>query len=142
VTIERVSEVDDPLVDAVARLLTQLSPNRRPPSRAELEEVVAAPGTTLFVARGGEAYVGMLTLILYRIPIGLRGLIHDVVVDGSARGQGIGEQLTQAALAVAEEAGVAAVELTTRDEREAANRLYRRLGFELRKTNVYVWRPR
>jgi ribosomal protein S18 acetylase RimI-like enzyme len=65
-----------------------------------------------------------------------------VVVDGSARGQGIGEQLTQAALAVAEEAGVAAVELTTRDDREAANRLYRRLGFELRKTNVYVWRPR
>jgi ribosomal protein S18 acetylase RimI-like enzyme len=142
VKVESVTEVDDALVDAVARLLPQLSPGRVPPTRAELAEVVAAPVTTLFVARDGATCVGMLTLILYRIPMGLRGLIHDVVVDESARGQGVGEALTRAALAAAEQAGTAAVELTTRDQRATAIRLYRRLGFEVRETNVYVWRPR
>ena len=139
--IERVTESDDALVEAVGRLLRQLSAQREPPGRAELEELAASPGTTLFVARDGDAIVGMLTLILYRVPTGLRGFIHDVVVDESARGQGVGEALTREALGLAETAGARTVELTARGEREAANRLYRRLGFELRKTNVYVWRP-
>jgi ribosomal protein S18 acetylase RimI-like enzyme len=141
VRIERVTESDDALVEAVGRLLRQLSAQREPPGRAELEELAASPGTTLFVARDGDAIVGMLTLILYRVPTGLRGFIHDVVVDESARGQGVGEALTREALGLAERAGARTVELTARGEREAANRLYRRLGFELRKTNVYVWRP-
>jgi ribosomal protein S18 acetylase RimI-like enzyme len=79
--------------------------------------------------------------ILYRVPTGLQGWIHDVVVDEEARGQGVGEALTREALRWAEDAGARSVELTTRPEREAANRLYRRLGFEQRETNVYVWRP-
>jgi ribosomal protein S18 acetylase RimI-like enzyme len=142
VRIERVTEPDEALVEAVGRLLRQLSARREPPSPAELAELAASPATTLFVARDGDAIVGMLTLILYRVPTGLRGFIHDVVVDESARGQGVGEALTREALALAESAGVRTVELTARGEREAANRLYRRLGFELRETNVYVWRPR
>jgi ribosomal protein S18 acetylase RimI-like enzyme len=142
VRIERVTEPDEALVEAVAGLLRQLSARREPPGPDELAELVASPATTLLVARDGDAIVGMLTLILYRVPTGLRGFIHDVVVDESARGQGVGEALTRAALALAEDAGVRTVELTARGERESANRLYRRLGFELRETNVYVWRPR
>lgn len=140
--IERVTEADEALVAAVARLITQLSRHRRAPGLAELAELAATPGTSLLAARDGEGVLGMLTLIVYRVPTGLRGWIHDVVVDESARGQGIGEALTREALRLAEEAGVGAVELTSRGDREAANRLYRRLGFELRETNVYVWRPR
>jgi ribosomal protein S18 acetylase RimI-like enzyme len=139
--VERVTEADEALAEAVGRLVPQLSPTRRPPDMLELEELVATPGTNLIVARDGDAVLGMLTLIVYRVPTGIRAWIHDVVVDESARGRGVGDALTREALRLAEEAGAISIELTTRQEREAANRLYRRLGFEQRETNVYVWRP-
>jgi len=140
--VERVTEADEALAEAVARLVPQLSPKREPAGIVELVELVATPGTSLIVAREGEEVLGMLTLIVYRVPTGLRAWIHDVVVDEAARGRGVGEALTREALRQAEDAGAISVELTTRQEREAANRLYLRLGFEQRETNVYVWRPR
>jgi ribosomal protein S18 acetylase RimI-like enzyme len=118
-----------------------LSRHRAPPDLAALQEITASAGTSLLVARDGDAVLGMLALVLYRVPTGMRGLIHDVVVDESARGRGVGEALTTEALKRAGKAGAISVELTTRPEREAANRLYQRLGFERRDTNVYVWRP-
>ena len=139
--VERVTHADDALAAAVARLVPQLSPRRTPPGRAELEKLVAAPGTAFFVARDGDAVLGMLTLVVYRVPTGVHGWIHDVVVDEGARGRGVGEALTRAALEHARAEGAATVHLTSRPQREAANRLYRRLGFEQRETNVYVWRP-
>jgi len=140
--VERVSEASEELVEAVARLLPQLSSRRSPPGLIELVELVATPGTSLFVARAeDDAVLGMLTLVLYRVPTGVRGWIHDVVVDEAARGQGVGKALTQEALRLAEHAGAITVELTTRSEREAANRLYQGLGFTPRATNVYVWTP-
>ena len=139
--VERITTADDALVAALVRLVPQLSPRRRPPSLEELGELIAAPGTSLFVAREADDLLGMLTLVVYRVPTGLRGWIHDVVVDGDARGRGVGEALTRAALDEASEAGVETVHLTSRPQREAANRLYRRLGFEELETNVYVWRP-
>jgi ribosomal protein S18 acetylase RimI-like enzyme len=141
VRIERVKEADDELVEAFARLVPQLSPGREGPSPEELGEVLAAPGTVLLVARDGGAVVGTLTLLLYRVPTGVRGWIHDVVVDDAARGRGAGEALTREAMRLAAAAGAASVHLTTRPQREAANRLYQRLGFTQHETNVYVWRP-
>ena len=81
--------------------------------------------------------VGLLTLAVFRIPTGVRAWIEDVVVDESERGQGVGEALTREALRRAEAAGARTVDLTSRPSREAANRLYRRLGFVDRETNVY-----
>ena len=138
--VGRVTEADDALATAVARLVPQLSPKRQAAGLTELAELVATPGTSLIVARDGADVLGMLTLIVYRVPTGVRAWIHDVVVDETARGRGVGEALAREALLLAESAGAISVELTTRQEREAANRLYRRLGFELRETNVYVWR--
>jgi ribosomal protein S18 acetylase RimI-like enzyme len=138
--VGRVTEADDALAAAVARLVPQLSPKRQAAGLAELKELVATPGTSLIVAHDGADVLGMLTLIVYRVPTGVRAWIHDVVVDETARGRGVGEALAREALQLAESAGAISVELTTRQEREAANRLYRRLGFELRDTNVYVWR--
>jgi ribosomal protein S18 acetylase RimI-like enzyme len=138
--VGRVTEADPALAEAVARLVPQLSPRRQPADLAELAELVASRGTSLIVARDGDAVLGMLTLIVYRVPTGIRAWIHDVVVDETARGRGVGEALAREALRLAEDAGAISVELTTREERTAANRLYRRLGFEQRETNVYVWR--
>ncbi|MFL5955441.1 MAG: GNAT family N-acetyltransferase [Gaiellaceae bacterium] len=139
--IDRVREPDERLVEAMARLVPQLSARRTPPGLAELAEIAASPGTTLLVARDGDNVLGTLTLVLYRVPTGVRGWIHDVVVDASARGRGVGGELTAEAQRLAEQARAISVELTTRPERTEANRLYQRLGFEPRETNVYVWRP-
>jgi len=135
--IEEAGAVDDALVEAFARLVPQLSSSSPPPGAGELRAMVDAPGTTVFVARLGDAIVGTLTLVVFRIPTGVRAWIEDVVVDDAARGRGAGEALNRAALAKAAELGAKTVDLTSRPSREAANRLYQRLGFELRETNLY-----
>jgi ribosomal protein S18 acetylase RimI-like enzyme len=88
-------------------------------------------------AEPGSPIVGMLTLVTFRLPTGVRAWIEDVVVDGGSRGRGVGEALTQAALEIAADRGAQTVDLTSRPSREAANRLYQRMGFEPRETNVY-----
>ena len=138
VTVEVADEVTDELVEAWVRLTPQLSSSSSPPGPDQLAEIVASPATHLLVARGDDgAVVGSLTLVLFRIPTGLRAWIEDVVVDGDARGQGVGEALNRYAIDVAAERGARTVDLTSRPSREAANRLYQRLGFVPRDTNVY-----
>jgi len=136
VEISVVDSVSDSLVEAFGRLLPQLSSAAAPLSHAELESIVASPATSLLVAREGDAVLGTLTLAVFRIPTGVRAWIEDVVVDESARGRGVGEALTLDAVVRARAAGARSVELTSRPTRGAANRLYRRLGFEERDTNV------
>ena len=137
-TIEIATAATAELVAAFARLVPQLSSSTSPPNAAELGKIVASPATVLFVARDpGGTIVGSLTLALFRIPTGVRAWIEDVVVDGAARGHGVGEALNRAAIEHARQAGARTVDLTSRPSREAANRLYRRLGFEPRDTNVY-----
>lgn len=140
IRVEEVQAVSEELVLAFGRLVPQLSRSSPPPTEAELVEVVATPGNLVLVARarGGEgAIVGSLTLVTFRIPTGMRAWIEDVVVDGEARGRGVAHALNRAALAAARERGCKTVDLTSRPSREAANRLYQRLGFEARETNVW-----
>ena len=128
------------LREAFDRLTPQLSSSNPPPTDAELTEIIDSSATVLFVARDdddGDRIVGSLTLALFRIPTALRAWIEDVVVDESVRGKGVGEALNRAALDRAAAAGARTVDLTSRPSREAANRLYQRLGFVERETNVY-----
>ena len=83
----------------------------------------------------------MLTLVVFRIPTGVRAWIEDVVVDETMRGRGVGEALSQEAVRRAIGAGARTIDLTSRPSREAANRLYQRLGFTLRDSNVYRYTP-
>jgi ribosomal protein S18 acetylase RimI-like enzyme len=103
----------------------------------QLTEIVTGESTVLFAATKDGAIVGLLTLATFRIPTGVRAWIEDVVVDASARGHGVGEALNQAAIAEARRRGAKTVDLTSRPSREAANRLYQRIGFVARDTNVY-----
>jgi len=134
--IERVTEIDDQLVAAFAKLMPQLSKSP-PPGRNALTALVAQPGCTILVARVDGAIVGTLTLTMYRIPTGYQARIDDVVVDEAGRGRGIGEALSQEAIAIARANGAKNVTLTSRPSREAANRLYERIGFQRVETNVY-----
>jgi ribosomal protein S18 acetylase RimI-like enzyme len=138
VSVERVTEVGPELVEAMARLVPQLSRSAPPPGLSELAAIVASPTTALFVARRADGgLVGSLTLVFFRIPTGMRAWIEDVVVDETARGMGAGAALTHAAVDLAGAVGARTVDLTSRPDREAANRLYQRLGFELRRSNLY-----
>lgn len=122
---------------ACHRLIPQLSSSSTPISALELEEIIGSDSTVLFAARNGQEIVGLLTLAIFRIPTGVRAWIEDVVVDDQARGKGVGDALNRAALTEAARRGAKTVDLTSRPSREAANRLYQRLGFKPRETNVY-----
>jgi ribosomal protein S18 acetylase RimI-like enzyme len=138
-SVSPATEATPEVVDAVGRMLPLLSRSAPPPTAAEVAEIVSSPTTTLFVARHDEdgPIVGTLTLAIFRIPSGVRAWIEDVIVAEEARGQGCGEALSRAALEAAAAAGARTVELTSRSSREAANRLYQRIGFEKLDTNVY-----
>jgi len=134
-TIEIVETPTDEVITAFARLLPQLS-SATPPAASDLAAIIAG-GSTIFVARVDGVIAGCLTLVLYRIPTGLKAWIEDVVVDEAARGHGVGEALNLAAIDEARRLGANAVNLTSRRERVAANRLYQRIGFSARDSTVY-----
>jgi ribosomal protein S18 acetylase RimI-like enzyme len=139
-SVERAHQASPELLEALQRLLPQLSPGRPVPTTAELRELMDAHGSTLLLARDELGQIeGTLTLVVFRTTTELRARIEDVVVDETARGKGLGEQLVKEALRLAHERGARSVSLTSRPDREAANRLYERIGFEQRDTNVFTY---
>lgn len=122
----------------ILALIPQLSSSPPAFTREHLDEIVSSPASRLLVARDEDGRVhGMLTLAIFRAPTGVRAWIEDVVVNETLRGGGLGAALVAAALDTARAAGARTVDLTSRPSREAANRLYLRLGFEQRDTNIY-----
>ncbi len=141
VLIERRDEVTDDLVAAFDLLIPQLSRSNPPPGAEGLQTIVDSDACHLLVALVDGRIVGSLTLVVFPIPTGVRAWIEDVVVDDSARGHGVGAALNRHAIELAAELGAKTVDLTSRPSREAANRLYQRLGFVARETNVYRYSP-
>jgi ribosomal protein S18 acetylase RimI-like enzyme len=137
VNVVEVTAMTPEIVAGFERLLPQLAPRAPQLGARELGEIVAGPATTLFVARREDMIVGAVTLVVFRIPSGLRARIESLVVDAGARGGGVGAALCRVALERARERGADTVDLTSSPSREAANRLYHRLGFAQRTTNVY-----
>ncbi len=137
VTIEVAGAATDELVAAFAQLIPQLSKRSAPPTKSELAEMIAAPASDVLIARLDGAIIATMTLVTFRIPTGVRSWIEDVVVDDAARGHGVGDQLNRFAIELARSKGATTVDLTSRPSREAANRLYQRIGFKPRDTNVY-----
>ncbi len=137
VEISIASEVNDDLVAAFRRLVPQLSSSNPPPSAEMLRRIIDSEASTVLIASDETGIIGTLTLAIFCIPTGMRAWIEDVIVDSAARGRGVGRLLNEAALDHARSAGAITVDLTSRPSREAANRLYRQIGFEPRSTNVY-----
>ncbi len=137
ITIEVAGSADATLCAAVSALIPQLSSSSPLPTVEQLRRIIDDPATTLLLARDDGRVVGMLTLATFALPTGTRAWVEDVVVDEASRGAGVAGALVQAALSQAGELGARTVDLTSRPDRAAANRLYVRLGFEQRQTNVY-----
>ena len=138
VTIRVAENADAELVEAYKKLIPQLSSSSPAPTEDELAEIIESDSATVLVAEDeGGTILGSMTLVVFRIPTGVRAWIEDVVVDTEARGMGIGQALNEYAIQLAEQAGAKTIDLTSRPSRESANRLYKRLGFVARETNVY-----
>jgi ribosomal protein S18 acetylase RimI-like enzyme len=136
--IEIITRADEELYEAFQRLVPQLTSNNPPPSWADLSALVSDSASTLLIARNDAGkIIGALTLAVYRVPTGMRAIIEDVIVDEAARGSGIGVELMRRAIQLAGEKGAGNISLTSNPLREAANRLYLRVGFKKRETNAY-----
>jgi ribosomal protein S18 acetylase RimI-like enzyme len=135
--IEAATEATQELLDALTSLLPQLNPQLKPLTMERLSAVIADPATTLLVARDDARIVGAAAVLVYATPAFVKARIEDVVVDEHSRGKGVGEALVRRCLEVARERGAEIVELQSARWREVANRLYPRLGFELRESNLY-----
>ena len=137
VRVETVTEASLEVHAALAHLLPQLNSQLPVPTMERVRALVVDPAVTLLLARDGEEIVGTTTVIVYTTPFWIKARLDEVVVDEAARGKGVGEALVKAALDVAREKGAQVAELQSGVQREAANRLYPRMGFKLRETNVY-----
>ncbi|MED5172597.1 MAG: GNAT family N-acetyltransferase [Actinomycetota bacterium] len=130
-------EVNDVVVAAFAAQIPPHSTSSPAPTAKELKEIVAHEASTILLATEGETIVGSMTLVVFPIPTGTRAWIEDVVVREDAQGRGVGEALNRRAMQIAVDRGAQTINLTSRPTREAANRLYQRLGFVARETNIY-----
>jgi GNAT superfamily N-acetyltransferase len=140
VNIQNPKRLDHELYNAILNLLPQLNDNHPLPSQAELRAVLKSNTTTLFIARYPDLLdpiVGMLTLVIYRVPSGICAHVEDMVVDKKKRGLGIASALMQTALLQATETGANRLVLTSHPRRKAANELYKKLGFTAWDTNLY-----
>ncbi|HEY3083960.1 MAG TPA: GNAT family N-acetyltransferase [Candidatus Dormibacteraeota bacterium] len=139
VRIEAVSDVTPEIHEALARLLPQLNPKLTVPDRQRLERLVEDPDVVLLIARDGEQIVGTTTVIVYTTPFWIKARLDEVVVDESARGRGVGEALVKAALDVGRDRGAQIAELQSGrgPQRDSAHRLYERLGFKIRDSDVF-----
>ena len=137
--VEAVNEVTPQVHAALARLLPQLNPNLHVPDMERLQRLVADPAVTLLVAQEGDTIVGTTTVVVYTTPFWIKARLDEVVVDHSARGKGVGEALVKVALQIGRDRGAQVAELQSGHgpAREAALRLYERLGFKIRETDVF-----
>lgn len=135
--IKRITEITPDIVKSIHKLISQLSSSAFLPSASDLEEVVENKNSILFTAQDDGKIIGCLTLVVFRIPTGVRAWIEDVVVDSEERGKGVGKELCNVAIDHARKMGARTVDLTSRQYRQAANSLYQKIGFTKRDTNVY-----
>jgi GNAT superfamily N-acetyltransferase len=137
VSIEAATAATPEVHSALARLLPQLNSQLPVPTMGRLQAIIADPAVTLLLARAGDGVVGTATVVVYATPFWIKARLDDVVVDEAARGKGVGEALVNACLEVARKRGAQVAELQSGVQRETANRLYRRMGFKLRESNLY-----
>ncbi len=139
--IELATHITDELLDALTRLIPQLKISTPRLTRDDLAALLSSDAVSLLTARSDAGIlVGMATLIVCRVPTGVRARIEDVVVDESVREQGVAVELVQRALEIAQSKGADGVALTSNPRREAANRLYQKVGFKKWETNVYFYK--
>jgi GNAT superfamily N-acetyltransferase len=138
ISIEKVNSFYPELTPVIDKLAKQIGENYEGVT-AVVEHIITSDITHLILAKDvstGES-IGMITLVMYRIPYKTKGWLEDLVVDESYRGKGIATLLIEKAIEVAKENHLKKLDFTSKPQRESANNLYAKLGFEKHETNVY-----
>jgi ribosomal protein S18 acetylase RimI-like enzyme len=140
IEISEIQQADEAVLTSVNRLLPQLSKSAKLIDIKQLNRLTESECTRLYFAKEGTEVLGMLSLVVFPIPTGIKAWIEDVVVDERARGKGVGKALMKKALAEAVNLGTKSIDLTSRPSRETANKLYQSIGYQERETNVYRYK--
>ena len=140
IEISEIQQADEAVLTSVNRLLPQLSKSAKLIDIKQLNRLTESECTRLYFAKEGTEVLGMLSLVVFPIPTGIKSWIEDVVVDERARGKGVGKALMKKALAEAVNLGTKSIDLTSRPSRETANKLYQSIGYQERETNVYRYK--
>lgn len=135
--IYKLEKITPNVIQDFNRLIPQLSEDCNLPTFKDLEDIINSECTNLFVVEENNEIIGTLSLVFNKIPTGKKTWIEDVVVDKTFRGKGIGKELILFAIKYAKNNNLASINLTSNPERESANKLYQKLNFFKRKTNVY-----
>lgn len=135
--ISEISIATPEIAEKISALASQLSSTPFTFQEPDLAAIIDSENSTIFSAYYQGSLIGILVLIRYRVPIGMRGLIESFTVDRRYRNRGVGTALLERAVHRAHEIGIQAIDLTSRPTRIAANNLYRRHGFTPRQTNAY-----
>lgn len=139
IKIEQIKNFSKEITQDLNDLLRQLNPKAKKLRDEDVKEIIGSSSNYFFAARelADNKIVGMITLIIYRIPVWKKGWIEDLVVDKEYRNKGIATKLLDHCIETAKAQGVSSLNFTSNPQREAANKLYQSLGFEKRDTNVY-----
>jgi ribosomal protein S18 acetylase RimI-like enzyme len=138
--IKKINRFSLKVFDAILRLFQQLDSNSELPTKTHIEKILKSKNSHFFVVElENDQIVGMLTMGTYNTPSGIKVWIEDVVVDETQRGKGLGIALTLYAIDFAKTIGADAIELTSRPSRIAANKMYQKIGFIKRETNIYKY---
>lgn len=129
------------LLEGVNLLIPQLSNSASLLTKKQLTDILDSKSSHLFIATSNNHIYGMLTIVIIKIPTGIRAWIEDVVVSEDARGKGVGLLLLNTAIDFSKSNNCKTIDLTSRPGRKSANNLYRKAGFIKRETNVYRFQP-
>lgn len=137
IQVEEIRKFNNEVSKAIKRLARYLGDDSQELTDEDIKEMIDSQMVHLLLAKEKENIVGMVTVIVYRIPFKKKAWLEDLVVDPRAQGKGIGKKLVDAGINLAKKENVKILDLTSRPFREAANILYTKAGFEKKETNVY-----
>lgn len=128
------SDLTEALEEQVKYLFAQLSDTPTIP----LREIFLKNPPYIVVCSVENSVVGMATMAVYEAISGRKAWIEDVVVASEYRQKGIGERLTNILIEKANELNVSTLLLYSNPKREAAHRLYKRLGFTEKGSTLFA----
>ena len=135
--IIEIQSADTSIRDGINALLPQLTERSGNLSIQDLQMIIDSKDSALMAAVEEGRGLGCLALTVFPVLIDMRAWIDDLVVCDTARGRGIGRDLVGRAISSARSLRARSINLTCHPRREAANSLYRKLGFTLCEANVY-----
>jgi len=135
-TITRLTSYNADTVAALDKLMQELSPTSFC-NEEKLARVLSDGNSHVYVAKEDSSIVGTATLCISHTPEFTIGTIEAVVVLPEYRRKKIAWMLIETLIKDAKEAGIEELHLTSNPMRIDANRLYQKMGFEQKKTNVY-----